>query len=90
MEVKLGNQPVVFAVVKISSMLATLLWEGYCQMTNRFVEMLRTGVHWGQTIILALRRLKQEDCEFEASLDYVARCCLERSHIYEIHICHRK
>jgi hypothetical protein len=34
----------------------------------------------------ALRRVRQEDCEFEASLDYTVRTCLKKqreyNHIY--------
>lgn len=29
-------------------------------------------------VILALRKLKQEDCKFEVSLGYRVRLCLER------------
>jgi hypothetical protein len=28
-------------------------------------------------VIPALKRLKQEDCEFKASLDYIVRLCLK-------------
>jgi hypothetical protein len=29
-------------------------------------------------VIPALRRLKQEDCEFKASLSYIVRLCLKK------------
>jgi hypothetical protein len=33
---------------------------------------------WYTSVILALRKLRQEDQEFETSLDYTARTCLKK------------
>jgi hypothetical protein len=32
---------------------------------------------WHRLVHPALRRLKEEDCEFQASLSYIVRLCLE-------------
>lgn len=47
------------------------------------VQECQVGTHvlptqWSRPIIPALGRLKQEDWEFEANLDYTVRACLKK------------
>jgi hypothetical protein len=41
-------------------------------------EIYASQVWWCTPVILALGRLRQEDCKFEASLDYGMRLCLKK------------
>jgi hypothetical protein len=39
---------------------------------------LPSCVWWHTPVISALRRLKQEDCEFDVSLNYIVRPCSQK------------
>jgi hypothetical protein len=45
--------------------------------TNCLMRVLSLA-QWPTPAILALRRLRQEDHKFQASLDYIARSCLKK------------
>jgi hypothetical protein len=51
----------------------------------KVVGSLRGGTHswawWYTPVIPALRKAQQEDCKFEASLDYIVRPCLKTTTI---------
>jgi hypothetical protein len=42
------------------------------------IEKLPCQAWWCMSVILALQKLRQEDCEFEASLSYIVRSCLQK------------
>jgi hypothetical protein len=44
----------------------------------RYLKSARVQVWWCTPVISALGRLKQEDLEFEANLDYRVRPCLKK------------
>jgi hypothetical protein len=41
-------------------------------------ERVRSWAQWFTPIIPSLRRLRQEDLEFEGNLSYIARLCLKK------------
>jgi hypothetical protein len=47
-------------------------------------------VWWYTPVIPALRKLRQEDCEFEASLDCTVRCVSKKTKTYQTEIEKRK
>jgi hypothetical protein len=47
----------------------------------RYLKSARVQVWWCTPVISALGRLKQEDLEFEANLDYRVRPCLKKKKI---------
>jgi hypothetical protein len=59
----------------------TLLRENYHLIlvhSGFFLNENSNKVWWYTPIITTVRRLKQEDCEFEASLGYRVRSCLKK------------
>jgi hypothetical protein len=65
----------------ISTSLANPLWLSIWVISHIFVTIKKTGsqVWWFTTIIPALKRLRQEAREFEASLDYTVKLCLKNN-----------
>jgi hypothetical protein len=56
--------------------MASYLTESKSESPNMLQDLILQLVWWHTPIISALGRLKQEDCEFEGSLGYMAKPCL--------------
>jgi hypothetical protein len=56
--------------------MASYLTENKSESPNMLQDLILQLVWWHTPIISALGRLKQEDCEFEGSLGYMAKPCL--------------